>query len=112
LFLAILAQNCGICHGRSDPNAPLVPLEFTDDIPRMLELGLIVPLRSDLSPIFQMMSDGSMPPPGVEPRPFASDVEVISQYIDNPRFWPDFVAPDVDAGSAVPTEEGSADAGL
>jgi hypothetical protein len=105
LFLTILAVNCGICHQRPDANAPPGPLDFSDDIARMLELGLIVPLRSDLSPIYQVMRDGSMPPPGVEPRPIAADIEIIRLYIDTRPFWPDAVPPldgDADAGAALP----------
>lgn len=110
LVLAILATYCGDCHGRSDPTQPRGELEFTDDIDYMVEIGLIVPLRSDQSPVFTMMRDGSMPPPGTEPRPPPGDITVIGQFIDNPRFWPVYQDATPDAGSDEPP--GAVDAGL
>jgi mono/diheme cytochrome c family protein len=97
----ILARHCGSCHGRSDVDGPPGELEFIDDFDRMVELGIIVPLRSDRSPLIEVMLDGSMPPPGVAPRPLRGNIDAIAQFIDNPRFWP-VITPgeNADAGPA------------
>jgi hypothetical protein len=87
-ILDTLAQYCGNCHGRADDDAPVGVRQFTNDFDRMVKLGVIIPLRSDLSPLLGVMRDGSMPPPCVQQRPTASDIEGIGQFIDNPRFWP------------------------
>jgi hypothetical protein len=109
LIMDILAHDCSNCHARTDANAPPGALQFGNDPYAIAELGLIVPLRSDLSPLIQVMRDGSMPPPCVQPRPPEGDMLVLSQFIDNPRFWPDTEAPPagVDAGVvALPADAG------
>jgi len=92
LFLGILDRHCGGCHGRSlgaDANAEPGPLEFTDDIARMVALGLIVPFSAPASRVMNVMVEGSMPPPDVEPRPTGSEIEAIREFIEWPLNWPD-----------------------
>jgi len=58
-----------------------------DDMDEMVDQGFVVPLNAAESPLVQLMRDGSMPPPGVEPRPTDEDIDILVQYIDNPLFW-------------------------
>jgi hypothetical protein len=111
LILVILAPACGACHGGATSHVPPGDLEFTDDIDRMVELGIIIPLDSGGSPLIQVLRNGSMPPPGVQPRLAAGEVEVLTQFIDNPRFWPTFTGPAFfDAGTSNTTDAGGANA--
>jgi hypothetical protein len=112
-ILSILAPMCGTCHGGSIGHVPPDPLQFTDDMDRMVALGIIIPLDSGGSPLIQVIRNGSMPPPGVQPRPATNDVELLAQFIDNPRFWPTPISPvRVDAGNSVPPDTAdTADAG-
>jgi hypothetical protein len=52
------ARSCGACHGSDSPPGPV---QFTDDIDLMVEPGVILPLRSDLSPLIRVIIDGNMP---------------------------------------------------
>jgi hypothetical protein len=88
-MLVFLERNCGACHGRSNPAVPPGELEFTYDMDRMVLLGLIIPGDGEMSPIYEVMSNGSMPPPGVEPRPNADEIIDLRRFIDDPRFWPE-----------------------
>ena len=88
--LVVLDKYCGACHGRpSDANAEPGPLEFTDDVDRMVALGIIVPFDGGASPLVQVMADGSMPPRGVVPRPTESEITAIDEFIENPLLWPE-----------------------
>jgi len=90
IVLGILYEHCGACHGRpsdAEANAVPGPLEFTDDIDRMVALGIIEPLNGAFSPLVQVMVDGSMPPLECGPGPVENDVTLIRQWIDNPNYW-------------------------
>ena len=54
-----------------------------------------------------------MPPPGPGSYPVTeADMNIVIQYIDNPRFWPDVTPPSrVDAGVDVPLGDAGADGG-
>jgi len=104
LVLNILDANCGSCHGRVDPPAsPPGRLEFTYDIDRMLELGLIVPLSSETSPLVLVMLNGSMPPPALGLPISGPDIEGVRSFIDNPRFWPGFGLTEPESSSDSPS---------
>jgi hypothetical protein len=71
-------------------------MNFIDDIERLVAeparngQPLIEPRNSDNSLIVQRMRDGSMPPTGsTGPRPSASDIRTVANFIDNPNFWPE-----------------------
>jgi mono/diheme cytochrome c family protein len=106
----VLLANCGQCHGPNlTPAQAQDGINYIDDIERLVAAGLIVPLSSSASRIVVVMRNGSMPPPssGLPPVKQA-DIEVVANYIDNPRYWPEFLPPDVtppdaaDAGTALP----------
>jgi hypothetical protein len=81
----ILGRNCGACHGKSVPTAPCgLRFDNTDDLS---VLALLVPLRADASRVVQVIVDGSMPPPDVQPRPTPSDLEQLRAFIDDPASW-------------------------
>jgi mono/diheme cytochrome c family protein len=109
----VLETYCGACHGAAAIRSGNVQ-GFADieDIDALVARGWIVPLRSDQSLIVQVMLDGSMPPPGVEPRPTVTDIASVIDFIDNPIFWP--VAdptPGVDAGAPATVFDAGTDAG-
>jgi hypothetical protein len=113
----VLATFCGDCHGERAIESGNVQggVDYITDIDRLtLELW-IIPLRSGESPLVQMMSEGRMPPPGVEPRPTNDDIQILRSFIDDPLLWPYVEPPAVDAGSPPVGDAGSppvpADAG-
>lgn len=91
----VLAANCGQCHGPAlTEQQALAGMNYIDDIERLVETGKIVPLNSAASRVVLRMSRGEMPPPSSGlPSVTDADIAVVSQYIDNPRFWPDYAQP-------------------
>jgi hypothetical protein len=81
----ILERNCGACHGKSVPTAPCgLRFDNTDDLS---VLALLVPLSADASRVVQVISEGSMPPADVQPRPTPSELEQLRAFIDDPASW-------------------------
>lgn len=81
----ILARNCGACHSKSVPTAPCgLRFDDTDDLD---VLRLVLPLSAETSPVVQVIADGSMPPPDVQPRPTPSELEQLRAFIDDPASW-------------------------
>ena len=90
MVLVVLDEYCGACHGGpSNNDVEPGPLEFTDDIDRMVTLGIIAPFNGAFSPLVQVMGDGSMPPAGIVPRPTETEITMIRAFIDNPLRWPE-----------------------
>jgi hypothetical protein len=113
VIMDLLAEHCSNCHARPDDRAPAGAAQFGNDPRQLAALGLIVPLHSDRSRVLQVMTDGSMPPPCVQPRPLEAEITLLGQYIDNPRFWPDATpAGPGDAGPAPAEVDAAADGGL
>ncbi|MEY4546200.1 MAG: Serine/threonine-protein kinase pkn1 [Pseudomonadota bacterium] len=86
----ILASNCGRCHGPAlDSSRARAGMNYIDDMERLVQAGVIVPLSATRSRIVQRMLRGEMPPisSGL-PRVTSSDIAIVSDFIDNPRFWP------------------------
>lgn len=82
----LLERNCGSCHSKSVPAAPCgLRFDHTDDL---VALGLIAPLSADASRVVQVIVDGSMPPPGVMPRPTPSELDQLRGFIEgDASFW-------------------------
>jgi mono/diheme cytochrome c family protein len=88
----VLASNCGQCHGPglSEQQAK-AGMNYIDDIEELVKTGKIVPLNSLQSRIVQRMVRGEMPPLDSNlPRVTNADIQVVSSYIDNPVFWPEY----------------------
>jgi mono/diheme cytochrome c family protein len=102
----VLLANCGQCHGPLAPAASSGGITFINDLDRLIAAGLLVPLNSAASPIVIAMVNGSMPPPGSGLPPATdADIAIVTQYLDNPRFWP-LPEPTVrDAGSSLPVND-------
>jgi mono/diheme cytochrome c family protein len=100
----ILSANCGVCHGPLADPGTSGGILFINDVDALVVAGLIVPFNSAGSRIVQVMRDGSMPPrTSGYPPVTEADIDVISGFIDNPRYWPDVdVTADRDAGTAPP----------
>jgi len=110
---AVLQANCGSCHGPTAPLAESGGIRFIDDVDRLVEAGLLIPLNSAESPIVRVTVLGSMPPPGSGlPLMTEADIDTLISFIDNPRYWPG-VAPAVtaDAGTALPPSDAGLDGG-
>jgi serine/threonine-protein kinase len=90
----VLAANCGQCHGgQLTPQTAQAGMNYINDIDKLVETGKIVPLNSAGSRIIQRMVRQEMPPVSSGlPAVTEADINTVSQYIDNPRFWPN-VAP-------------------
>jgi mono/diheme cytochrome c family protein len=86
----VLASNCGQCHGPAlTPQQAKAGMNYINDIDRLVQTGKIVPLNSAGSLIVQRMLKGEMPPVSSGlPRVTDADITVVSNYIDNPTFWP------------------------
>ncbi|MEO8180185.1 MAG: hypothetical protein ABI895_15220 [Deltaproteobacteria bacterium] len=87
----VLASNCGQCHGPAlTPQQAQAGMNYINDIDELVKTGKIVPLNSAGSRIVQRMVRREMPPVSSGlPAVTDADITVVSQYIDNPRFWPD-----------------------
>jgi len=88
----VLAANCGQCHGPAlSEEQARAGMNYIDDIDRLVQTDKIVPLNSTGSRIVQRMVRGEMPPltSGL-PRVTEADIQVVSDYIDNPQFWPSY----------------------
>jgi serine/threonine-protein kinase len=87
----VLASNCGQCHGgQLTPQTAQAGMNYINDIDQLVSTGKIIPLNSAGSRIVQRMVNGQMPPisSGL-PQVTEADITTVSQYIDNPRFWPE-----------------------
>jgi mono/diheme cytochrome c family protein len=87
----VLASNCGGCHGPAlTEQQASAGMNYIDDMDRLAEEGKIVPLNSGASRVIQRMREGSMPPPqSGQPLVSDADINIVAQFIDSPRFWPD-----------------------
>jgi hypothetical protein len=105
----VLAAYCGSCHGPAAPIAASGGFRFIDDIDQLVAAGLIVPLNSAASPIIARMRDGTMPPSGTgSPYVPYGAINIVAEYIDNPRLWPGVGTPTPSDGG---TETPALDAG-
>jgi hypothetical protein len=94
----LLERNCGSCHGKSVPAAPCgLRFDHTDDL---VALGLLAPLDADASRVVQVIVDGSMPPPGVVPRPTQSELDQLRAFIDDASSWSQLPLASGDRGQA------------
>jgi hypothetical protein len=110
----VLMSNCGPCHGPAlTPTQAQAGINYINDIDKLVEKGLIVPLSSATSRIILLMRNGTEPPGASGFAPVTdADIQVVASYIDNPRFWPSLVpAPIVDAGTDTPIVDAGADGG-
>ena len=88
----VLKANCGQCHGSNLPaDRAQAGMNYIDDIDKLVETGKIVPLNSANSRVVQRMERGEMPPVSSGlPAVTDADIAIVSAFIDNPRFWPDY----------------------
>jgi serine/threonine-protein kinase len=85
----VLAANCGQCHGPAlTPQQAQAGMNYIDDIDQLVTTGKIVPLNAAGSRIVQRMVKGEMPPVTTGRTVTAADINIVSEYINNPRFWP------------------------
>jgi mono/diheme cytochrome c family protein len=91
----VLASNCGGCHGPAlTPAQASAGMNYIDDIQRLADEGKIIPLNSAGSRVIERMREGSMPPPQSLQDPVSdADINIVAQFVDNPRFWPGIEAP-------------------
>jgi mono/diheme cytochrome c family protein len=93
----VLAANCGQCHGPAlTPQQAQAGMNYINDIDKLVETGKIVPLNAAGSRIIQRMVKGEMPPVSTGRTVTEADINIVSEYINNPRFWPDFAGKIVD----------------
>jgi mono/diheme cytochrome c family protein len=87
----ILASNCGQCHGPAlTPVQASAGMNYIQDMDQLAATGKLIPGNSNGSRIIQRMREGSMPPlTSGKPKVSDQEIDVVAQFIDNPRFWPD-----------------------
>jgi mono/diheme cytochrome c family protein len=86
----VLAANCGQCHGPAlTPQQAQAGMNYIDNIDELVKTGKIIPLNAAGSRIIQRMVKGEMPPVTTGRTVSAADINIVSEYINNPRFWPD-----------------------
>jgi hypothetical protein len=75
----ILFVYCSSCHN------PMLEVGFiaSVDIDDLIVAGLIAPGNANESPVFVRMLREEMPPAGVEPRPSASEIDTVGDFIDS-----------------------------
>jgi hypothetical protein len=91
----ILASRCGGCHGPAlTPEDAFAGMNYINDMDELAAQGKIIPLNSAGSRVIERMTNGSMPPvqSGLERVP-QNEIDVVAQFIDNPRFWPGLEVP-------------------
>jgi mono/diheme cytochrome c family protein len=88
----VLASNCGQCHGSNlTPQTAQAGMNYINDIDKLVSTGKIIPLNAAGSRVVQRMEKGEMPPPSSGlPRVTDADINIVSSFIDNPQFWPDY----------------------
>ena len=87
-------------------------MRFFEDVERLVEAALLIPLNSAQSPIIRVSVQGSMPPPGSGLRLMSeADIGALVRYIDNPREWPGVLPPTADAGAISPPSDSGVDGG-
>jgi mono/diheme cytochrome c family protein len=110
----VLLANCGQCHSPVlTPAQAQGGINYINDLDKLVETGLIVPLSSATSRVVVTMRSGSMPPPSSGLPPMTDvDISLVASYIDNSGFWPMLVpARIVDAGIDTPIPDAGADGG-
>ena len=76
---ALLAGTCAGCHaGAAAPGG----FDYITDVARLVTTGRIVPGDAANSPLWQRIDGGQMPPPGIEARPSADEIEDLAVWID------------------------------
>lgn len=103
---AILAENCGQCHGAEiDDEDIRAGMNYITDLERLADEGKLTPLDSANSLIIQRMQNGSMPPGELE-KVSTPDIDRVAAFIDNPAYW-DGAAPDdcSDSGQVMDFDE-------
>ncbi|MEY4545300.1 MAG: hypothetical protein RL685_1495 [Pseudomonadota bacterium] len=85
----VLAHRCAECHTSvarvvSEPTA-------IDDVAALVSSEQIIPLNSAASPLFQVAA-GSAPASTGHVTLSASELDLLTSWIDTPRFWPDAAA--------------------
>ena len=85
----VLASKCGYCHGPNlNEQQAEAGMNYIDDIDQLVAKGKIIPLNAAGSLVVQKMVRGLMPPPGSGyALPTEADIDIVSSYINNSRYW-------------------------
>lgn len=78
--LGILTRDCGSCHAGSERAGGVGSI---DDIDSLVSSGLIVPGNAALSPLFDSVRAGRMPPAGVRSRPSVGEQWLLEGFIES-----------------------------
>jgi hypothetical protein len=77
--LGILTRDCGSCHAGSERAGGVGSI---DDVDSLVSSGLIVPGNAALSPLFDSVRAGRMPPAGVLSRPSVGEQWLLEGFIE------------------------------
>ena len=77
---AILNVNCRRCHGQDGTAEG--GMNFILDTAKLVARKKIIPGHPDQSPLFKKLAAGKMPPAGERPRPSATDIALVRQWIE------------------------------
>jgi WD40 repeat protein len=77
---AVLEANCHRCHGKD--GAIEGGMNFILDRDKLIARRKIIPGKPEESSLFRRIASGKMPPAGEQPRPTASEVALLKQWIE------------------------------
>ena len=75
----VLRANCLRCHGQD--GSVEGAMNYVADLGKLVARKKVVPGDPDASRLFKRVADGTMPPPGEQPRPLAADVATLKAWI-------------------------------
>ncbi|HJZ58789.1 MAG TPA: c-type cytochrome domain-containing protein, partial [Gemmataceae bacterium] len=76
----VLKSNCYRCHGQEGSIEG--SMNYITDLAKLVARKKVVPGDPAASRLFKRVDEGSMPPPGEQPRPSADDVAVLKKWIE------------------------------
>jgi mono/diheme cytochrome c family protein len=76
---ALLATDCGTCHGPDSP--ALGGMNYVSDLVALVAKGKVIPGDPEGSLLYSRIAKDQMPPAGVEPRPTAAEIDLVRDWI-------------------------------
>src|SRR4051794_1576181 len=72
---AVFAAHCHRCHGKD--GAVEGAMNYVLDLDKLVARKKVTPADPERSRLYRRMADGTMPPPGEQPRPSAAELAAV-----------------------------------